>query len=223
MTKPIKPPGMRSSPSVFIVDDDPSIRRLLLLHMQTAGFSAEAFESAEAFLHALPPQAQGCLLLDINLPGISGTELQTVLNQRGIHLSIIFLSGTADVPITASVMKRGAVDVIQKPFDASTLIAAVRSALDASAAAAVASEQTAKIAQLKATLTPRERDVAELIAKGFSNKQIAQSLDISDRTVEIHKSRVMNKMQTENLASFVLRWAAERETGTAIKTTKDKE
>jgi FixJ family two-component response regulator len=208
MVKPLKPSGTRSLQTVFIVDDDPSIRRLLLLQMQTAGYSAEAFGSAEAFLTVLGPGMRGCLLLDIDLPGISGTELQGLLKQRDIHLPIIFLSGTADVPITAAVMKRGAADVIQKPFDAAVLLKAVRAALEAGAAALLESEQIGRIAQRKATLTPREHQVADLVSKGLSNKQIAQSLGISDRTVEIHKSRVMSKMQTSNLASFVLQWTA---------------
>jgi two-component system response regulator FixJ len=208
MTTPIQPPGMRQSPTVFIIDDDLSIRQLLLLHLQHAGISAEAFGSAETFLDAVTPQTQGCLLLDISLPGISGTELQTELTRRGIYLPIVFLSGRVDVPIAAAVMKRGAFDVIEKPFDGLAVVEVVRAALKASAAAVETAAESARIARMKATLTARESEVAELIAQGLSNKQIASALNISDRTVEIHKSRVMDKMHTDNLATFALRWTA---------------
>jgi FixJ family two-component response regulator len=195
-----------ASPTVYVVDDDPAIRRLVGCLLEDAGYTFECYESAEGALDALSADQHGCLLLDMRMPGMSGTEMQRVLGESGVDLPIIFFSGVADVPSTAAVMKRGAVDVIQKPCDAHTLVSAVHSAIEKDR---TRREERLRLAQFKrriAELTPREKEVASLMASGMTNKQIALKLSVSDRTVEIHRSRVMSKMQVDSIAGFVVQW-----------------
>jgi FixJ family two-component response regulator len=195
--------------TVYIVDDDAAIRRLVAAELRHAGYRVAAFESAADFLKSIDAESHGCLLLDIQMPGMSGVELQTHLGGQNVHLPIVFLSGAADVPLTATVMKRGAVDLIQKePWAPATLLEAVRLAMNASHAAMSQREKVAEIRRRIAVLTPREREIAGLLAQGIANKQIAATLGLSKRTVEIHRGRVMFKMQADNLANFVLQWTA---------------
>jgi two-component system response regulator FixJ len=170
----------------------------------------ESFGTAAEFLDSLTAPPVGCLLLDIQLPGMAGPELQTCLAKRGMSLPIIFLSGTADVEIATTVMKHGATDLLQKPYKLDALLAAVRNgfALDEERR-----QQSAEVDEARryiATLTPREHEVAECVAKGYGNKQIAFSLGVSERTVEIHRARVMSKMGIANVPDFVRRWEAGR-------------
>jgi two-component system, LuxR family, response regulator FixJ len=206
VVNPLQSDISTANPTVFVVDDDPAIRRMVGCLLGDAGYSYECYESAERALSALNAEQHGCLLLDMRMPGMSGTEMQRVLEESGVDLPIIFFSGIADVPATADVMKRGAMDVIQKPCDAQTLVSAVESAI---AKDKTRRQQRIRVAHSKRRiqeLTPREREVAALMASGLTNKQIAKELKVSDRTVEIHRSRVMSKMQVETIAGFVVQW-----------------
>jgi FixJ family two-component response regulator len=206
MAKPAKP-SPDPVETVFLVDDDLDIRRLVAAELEHAGHHVETFASAKDFLHALGPESHGCLLLDIEMPGMSGTELQKHLAERNIAIPVIFLSAKASVAMTAAVMKRGAFDLIEKGCKTAVLLEAVRLALEAHARDRARRVKVAAIRARIATLTPREHEVAALLATGLGNKQMAQVLGVSGRTVEIHRARVMAKMQTDSLAHFVLQWA----------------
>lgn len=179
--------------TVFIVDDDPAIRDALSLLIDLEGMAVRAFESAEAFLAACQPEWRGCLVTDVRMPGMSGVELQTELTRRGVNLPLIFLTGYGDIPMSVKAIKAGAVDFLTKPVSATALLESVQTALneDEKRLEEAAARQAA--AERLASLTERERLVMEQAIAGLSNKEIARQLDISHRTVEIHKARVMHK------------------------------
>jgi two-component system response regulator FixJ len=185
---------------VYIVDDDEAIRDSLSVMLETRGFAVRAFGSARAFLGALNPAWQGCVLLDIKMPGMDGRELQRELAGRGCRLPIVFITGHGDVPIAVEAMKAGAADFIEKPLDPALLEASVRRLLEGPGAA----EDNAKseIAARHLRLTRREKEVLLLVVRGLQNKQIAHEFDISPRTVELHRARVMEKMQARNLPAL---------------------
>ncbi len=193
---------------IFVVDDDLAIRRLLQQHLESAGYAVVSFRSAEEFLDAVGPHSRGCVLLDIDLPGIKGTQVQSLLAERKIKLPVIFISAAADVPTTAAVMKRGAVDVMLKPFVPEEVIRSVEAALQLCSKQQQASNEADDYARLVQLLTPREREVAELVVQGLPNKLMARSLGISDRTIEIHKARVLKKMRCESIAQLVRLWVS---------------
>src|ERR1700678_336046 len=193
-----------ASQTVYVVDDDQLARDLLLAQLRAEGFCAHAFESGPAFLDAMAPEPRGCLLLDFQMPQMSGKELQSLLVSRGVMLPIIFLTGTGDVSTTAAVMKLGAIDVIEKPWQQLQLIEAVREALYLDQARW---EKLVRLEELRsriADLTPRELEVGSLVVQGRSNKAIASALDVSERTVEVHRSRVMSKLRAEGVAHLVV-------------------
>ena len=207
-TDPAASNGEDLRPVVFVVDDDPSIRCLVAAELEHAGCTVQAFESGEDFLAAVTSESHGCLLLDIDMPRMTGLQLQAHLTERKIRLPIIFLTSTADVPTTVTLMKKGAVDLIEKSSHPSVILKAVHLAIAVDAEARTRRAKAAEIRLRVETLTPREREVAGLVARGFANKQIAATLFLSERTVEIHRSRVMSKMQTDSVAHFVLQWTA---------------
>lgn len=182
--------------TVFIVDDDDAVRDSLGLLMRSVGMRTEAYESAESFLEIYDPERFGCLLLDIRMPGMSGIELQRELSQRGCALPIIFITAHGDIPMAVDAVRHGAMDFIQKPFDDSDLVAKVKRAMSDSV------ERTA-IRRRAATLTAREREVMSQVVQGKANKVIASDLGVSQRTVEIHRARVMEKMRAGSLAHLV--------------------
>lgn len=194
---------MRSSlPKVFVVDDDAAVRDGLALLLESAGFLVETYASASEFLtqaEILPHVA--CLLLDVRMPEISGPMLQAELARRGLELPIIFLSAHGDIPTAVQAIKAGAVDFLTKPVDGDVLIQRVQAALDAAAAKARRSQE-GRCAGV-ARLTAREREVMRLAVMGHANKEIAQRLGISHRTVEIHRARVMRKTGAANLVELV--------------------
>jgi RNA polymerase sigma factor (sigma-70 family) len=195
--------GSDARPFVFVVDDDLKILRLIADILGGEGWNIETFSRAEDFLSDFHREPCSCLLLDIQMPGLSGPDLQRELLSRDIRIPTIFLTATADVPTTIEVMKRGAVDLLQKPFDPDTLVAAVRHALSREAEAARERARVEVIRQRMAQLTPREREVLELVVSGHANKQIARELKLSERTVEVHRGRVMKKMNADSLANLV--------------------
>jgi RNA polymerase sigma factor (sigma-70 family) len=186
-----------------VVDDDEAVRRSLEALVRSVGLSVESYASGQEFLAAYNPDRPGCLVLDIRMPGMSGTELQETLRQRGYTLPIIVITGHGDVPIAVHAMKHGAVDFIEKPFSKQLLLDRIHEAIARDGRMREESSRNAKIQSRLATLTPRERQVLELVAEGKPNKRIAAELGVSKKTVEVHRSHVMRKMQAGSLAEVV--------------------
>jgi len=191
------------APIVTVIDDDAAARSSLRLLLKSLGLAATAYDSATSFLAGYDPQQPGCLLLDIRMPAMSGLELQQVLNQRGAFTPIIFITGHGDVPMAVEAMQQGAFDFLQKPFRDQELLDRVQRAIakDRSIREQMSGNET--IRRRLESLTAREHDVLELVAAGAPNKIIAHKLGISQRTVEIHRARVMEKMNADSLAQLV--------------------
>ena len=195
---------MSEEPRVFVVDDDEAIRDSLLILLQAAGFAdIVAYASARDFLAHAAPAAGACLLLDVRMPDMDGLELQQELNRRGVKLPVIVMTGHGDVPIAVRAMKAGASDFIEKPFSDELLLECVRRARDRAAEAGRESAEIGEIKRRLENLTPRERQVLHGMVAGKPNKAIAFDLSISPRTVEIHRARVMEKMQARSLSALV--------------------
>jgi len=190
-------------PTVFVVDDDPAVGDAIRLLLRSVGLPARTFSSAGEFLHAYDPESPGCLVLDVRMPGMSGLDLQARLHEMGSALPIIFVTAHGDVPMAVDAMKAGATDFIQKPFRDQELLDKVHEALASDAQLRSDRMNRANITELLESLSPREREVMDLIVAGKSNKGIALSLGISQRTVEIHRARVMEKMQVRSVSLLV--------------------
>jgi FixJ family two-component response regulator len=191
------------TPIVFVVDDHDSVRRSLKRFLGAEGFQVELFASPQEFLQRERPHVPSCLVLDIRLKGTSGLEFQQELTKAGIPIPIIFLTGHGDIPMTVRAMKSGAVEFLTKPFHDQDLLDAIHLAL---AKDRLRRQQEAEIAVLqerRESLTPREREVADLVVSGKLNKQIAAEIGIAENTVKVHRSRVMEKMQAQSLADLV--------------------
>ena len=202
------------TPMIFVVDDDEAVRDSLKILLETEGYRATGFESAVAFLDGWREGMRGCLLADVRMPDMTGLELQEVVIERRLGLPVIIITGHGDVPMAVRAMKAGAVDFIEKPFSDTTILDSVRRAMEASAHAGAAQGASVEALQRLESLTPRERQVLECLVRGRPNKVIAYELDISPRTVEIHRARVMEKMQAESLSHLVrLALAAKLEPG----------
>lgn len=194
---------MRAEPSVFIVDDDPAMCSALRRLLRSEGFNVETYVSAQEFLESYSAERPGCLVLDVQMPGMSGLDLQQLLAERNIHIPVIVLTGHASVPTAVTALKAGATDFLEKPFDNEVLLARVRDALALDAESRQARRERAMVEERLALLTPREREVMELMVEGRSSKLIAAELGLSARTVEIHRARIMDKMQCGSLADLV--------------------
>jgi FixJ family two-component response regulator len=188
---------------VFIVDDDEAVRDSLGLLLKAAGLASRCYESAEAFLEDFESGEYGCLVLDIRMPGMGGLALQTVLQERNVNLPIVFITAHADVPMAVEAVRRGAVDFIQKPFDDEVLVDKVAGALASSVRRHEEELERNEIRSRVTSLTAREHQVMTQVVQGKANKVIASDLGVSQRTVEIHRSRVMEKMQAGSLAQLV--------------------
>ncbi len=190
-------------PTVFIVDDDPAIRFAMQALMDSVNVEHEIFASGDEFLESVDDRRAGCLVLDIRMPGLGGLELQEELLQRGSTLPIIFITGHGDVPMAVEAMQKGAVDFIQKPFRDQDLLDRIREALKTDQERREEQQKHTEVAERLARLTNREREVFDLVVTGKPNKVIAYELGVSQRTVEIHRARVMEKMQARSLADLV--------------------
>ncbi|WP_020485258.1 response regulator transcription factor [Methylomonas sp. MK1] len=190
---------MNTQPCVFVVDDDDAVRDSLGLVFETAGLAYQTFASAECFLERYCPDQPGCLVLDVNMPGLDGHELQAELIRRHIHLPIIFLTAYGDIPMTVRAMKAGAVDFLTKPVSTDLLLDRVQAALQIEINThAQAIKGQAQCNRLSG-LTSRELEIMEMVVAGLTNKEIARRLGISHRTVEIHRAKVMEKTGATNL------------------------
>jgi two-component system response regulator FixJ len=189
--------------TVYIVDDDQAIRRAMDFLMRSVGLDYEIFHSADDFLAKYTDEFAGCLVLDIRMPGLGGLELQQKLLERDSSLPIIFITGHGDVPMAVEAMQKGAFDFIQKPFRDQELLDRVTEAMKTDREIRSAREERAGVANRIEKLTKREREVLDLVVTGKPNKIIAYELGVSQRTVEIHRARVMEKMEAKSLAGLV--------------------
>jgi RNA polymerase sigma factor (sigma-70 family) len=197
-----------SSPLVHIVDDDGAVRRALARLIAAAGFRVAAYPSAQAFLdtEALASTGPACLVLDVFLPGLSGLELQRALDERGENydtLPIIFVTGRGDIPMTVSAMKAGATDFLAKPVSETTLLRAIDAALERSSRALQSRSEMESLQRRLERLTPREREVLVLVVRGLLNKQVASELGTVEKTIKVHRARVMEKMEAHSFAELV--------------------
>ncbi len=195
----MSPPGA----VVFVVDDDPSMLRALARLLKTSGCDVETFSSPAKFLARLPHEGPGCLVLDLKMPGLSGLEVQEALVSSARDLPIVFISGHGKVPAAVRAMKAGAVDFLTKPFQDADLLASVEKAIENSVSSLADRSGRQAIHARVLTLTPREREVLPLVARGLPNKQIAARLGTSLQTIKVHRARVMEKMRAESLADLV--------------------
>lgn len=189
--------------TVYVIDDDASIRTSLMRLLRVSGYVGHEYVSADAFLASPPADLDGCLVLDVTMPGLNGLELQAAIAARGWLLPIVFVTGHSDVPASVRAMKSGAVDFLTKPVDGTVLLAAIDRAHER---AAVERRERAELAGLQVrfdSLTPREKEVMRLISAGLLNKQVAGDLGTAEKTIKVHRGRVMEKMQMPSLADLV--------------------
>lgn len=194
---------MNNLPIVFVVDDDVSVRESLELLIGQAQWRPQLFDSAQAYLAQPRPLVPNCLVLDINLPGLNGLDLQNVIAGDQSKTPIIFITGYGDVPLTVRAMKAGAVEFLTKPFDDEVLLNAIADALECSRAALNREGDLRLLREAHATLTPREQEVLDMVVEGRMNKVIASDLGISEITVKAHRGKVMRKMKARSLADLV--------------------
>jgi len=192
-----------AEPTVFVVDDDPSIRELLTWLMKREGLAVQAFGEAREFLAAYAPERPGCLVLDLNMPGMDGLELQQYLKSQGVLLPVIFLSGGADVPKAVRAVREGAIDFLEKPFDYKRVVELVRECVERDRASRAGRDRRRVVNERLGQLTQREREVLDLVVAGKLNREIAEALDISIKTVEAHRARLMEKLEVGSLAELV--------------------
>ncbi|MDH5264879.1 MAG: response regulator [Betaproteobacteria bacterium] len=197
---PAAPPA---EPVVYVIDDDESIRELLCWLMKRNEIRAEAFPNAKSFLKSYRPGGPGCLILDLYMPGMSGLDLQRYLKDAGIEMPVIFLSGRADVPKAVLAVKSGAIDFIEKPFDYRQIVDLVRECLRRDAQSRAGRQEARARAERLSTLTQREREVLDRVIAGKVNRLIAEEMEISIKTVEAHRARIMEKLAVDSVAELV--------------------
>ena len=196
-----EPPATAST--VFVVDDDPSVRTAIRRLLESVGLSCESFGTATEFLKRAEQGVSGCVLLDVRMPGPSGLDLQRLLKAAGHEIPIIFVTAHADVPLTVRAMKAGALEVLTKPFDDQSLLDAVHQALEKAGTLRREREEHDRLQQRFDTLTLREREVMALVVTGMLNKQIAGVLGTAEKTIKVHRAQVMHKMGADSVAALV--------------------
>lgn len=190
-------------PTVYVVDDDPAMRSSLRWLIESVGLTVRTCSSAQEFLGTYRASDPGCLVLDVRMPGMSGLDLQAELGQRGIPIPILIITGYAEVPLAVRAMKAGAFDFIEKPFSDQTLLDRIRAAVAHDEVVRRRRAARAKVEELLSLLTARERDVLNRVITGKSNKVIAAELDLSTKTVEVHRAHVMEKLKADSLADLI--------------------
>ena len=195
--------GEPSKATVFVVDDDAAVRRSVERLIRTVGLDVLTFPSAQEFLEHGPPDGPACVVLDVRMPGLSGLDLQKKLAEAGFGVPIIIMTGHGTVPMSVRAMKAGAVDFLQKPFDEQVLLDAVSQALERDREGRKTEALRLQALRRMDTLTPREREVFELVVRGLLNKQVAAKLGASEKTIKVHRARVMQKMEADSLADLV--------------------
>jgi FixJ family two-component response regulator len=196
-------PGEQRCPTVCLVDDDPSVRRSLSRTLRAAGYEVAAFASAEEFLAAGQGVRPGCLVLDVDMPGVNGLELQERLARENQGIPIVFITAHGDIPMTVKAIQRGAVDFLPKPFGAAAFLAAVRTALEKDTRDAALHAERHTLRERYETLTPREREVFAHLIAGKLNKQVAAALGTVEQTIKIHRARVLEKFGVTSVAELV--------------------
>jgi len=202
---------MPTDPTVFVVDDDEAVRRSLRRLISSAGMAVEDYATAEEYADRCDPSRPGCLVLDVRMPGMSGLELQRMLQQKGIRTPVIIISGHGDVPKAVQAMKGGALDFIEKPFKGDVLLDRIRQAIELDRQVRRRQARQAEVQSRLALLTPREREVTELLATGTPVKQVAYQLGLSRKTVDVHRSHIMMKLQIDSLVELVRMLEAARQ------------
>jgi FixJ family two-component response regulator len=192
-----------SRPSVFVVDDDPAVSVSMKRLIRSLGLEVQTFSSAQDFLRTKRPDAPGCLVLDVRLPDLSGLDLQQELAKANVDLPIVFVTGHADIPMSVRAMKAGAVEFLTKPFREQDLLEAIQHAIGQHRTSRQQRAEISELQQRQDLLTPREREVFPLVASGLLNKQIADQLGASEKTIKIHRSQLMRKMKADSLADLV--------------------
>ena len=190
-------------PIVFLLDDEPAVVVALARMLQSSGFTVSPYTSAAEFLEAHDAETPGCLVADVRMPGMNGLELQRTLRARGVDRAIVFVTGQGDIPTTVQAMKAGAVTFLSKPVQRAELVAAVREALLRDAIGRAQHREREDLVRRLASLTPRERQVLELVATGMLNKQIAAELGAAEKTIKVHRGRIMEKMQVRTATALV--------------------
>ena len=186
---------------VFLVDDDEDIRHSASFMLRHAGFTVKTFPDGLVFLDSVKSEDEGCILLDVRMPGMDGLAVQSTLNRRGINMPVIILTGHGDVPVAVEAMKGGAIEFLEKPYEKKALVAAIENAYELLDNQATDDRRGREAAAKLSALTPRERQVLECLVEGLTNKGIAEALSISPRTVEIHRAHMMEKLQVDSLSA----------------------
>ncbi len=188
---------------VFLVDDDPDMQESIRSLLKSVGLPLESYTTAQDFLDKYDRSKEGCMILDVRMPGMSGLDLQQRMKEKGIDLPIIVVSGHADVPMTVRAIKTGAIDLIEKPFNDQVLLDRIHEGLEENSRRQQQKEESAEVVERMETLTPREKEVLNMVVSGKTNKNIAADLNISRKTLDIHRSKVLQKMKAESIADLV--------------------
>lgn len=206
---------MTGNPTVFVVDDDTAMRKSLQWLLESAGLKVQSFESAQAFLDQYDQEIPGCALVDVRMPGMSGLELQHLMATKNLSLPVIVITGHGDISMAVQAMKGGAFDFIEKPFDDKKLVDRINEAIHFDVETRRQLDDVGDIIERLDSLSPREREVMELVVEGRMNKQIASDIGVTDKTVESHRAAVMNKMQAATAVELVRMVLAARSINTA--------
>lgn len=189
--------------TVFVVDDDPAIRKSLRWLIESVGLNVQTYELASEFLDSYSPDRPGCLVLDVRIPGMSGLELQEKLRERGYDIPVIIVSGYGDVPMAVRAMKAGAVDFLEKPVSDQVLLDYIQKGIERDIKNKAARLQNKELLERKSTLTRREHEVMDYVVSGFSSREIAEKLNVSFKTVEAHRAKIMKKMQAKSVPKLI--------------------